>query len=64
MQNTLKHSEPIFIVGMNGSGTTMLLDCLGRHPQLYGFPLHSRVISKMTAGSTRGEILVVGMWMS
>ena len=32
------NSAPVFVVGMNGSGTTMLLDCLGRHPDLYAFP--------------------------
>ena len=37
-------SKPLFIVGMNGSGTTMLLDCLGRHPELYAFPRETRVI--------------------
>jgi len=36
--------EPVFIVGMNGSGTTMLLDCLGRHPMLYGFPRETRTL--------------------
>ncbi|MFO1468548.1 MAG: sulfotransferase [Steroidobacteraceae bacterium] len=36
--------RPIFVVGMNGSGTTMLLDCLGRHPQLYAFPRETRLI--------------------
>lgn len=36
--------EPVFIVGMNGSGTTMLLDCLSRHSQLYGYPRETRVI--------------------
>jgi hypothetical protein len=35
---------PIFVVGMNGSGTTMLLDCLGRHPALYAFPAETRLI--------------------
>jgi Sulfotransferase family len=35
---------PVFVVGMNGSGTTMLLDCLGRHPQLYAFPEETRLI--------------------
>lgn len=35
---------PVFIVGMNGSGTTMLLDCLGRHPALYAFPREVRLI--------------------
>jgi hypothetical protein len=34
----------VFVVGMNGSGTTMLLDCLGRHPQLYAFPKETRLI--------------------
>lgn len=37
-------NAPIFIVGMNGSGTTMLLDSLGRHPQLYGFTRETRLI--------------------
>jgi predicted ATP-binding protein involved in virulence len=27
------HNDPVFIVGMNGSGTTMLLDHLGEHLQ-------------------------------
>ncbi len=35
---------PVFIVGMNGSGTTMLLDSLGRHPELYGFTRETRLI--------------------
>ena len=30
--------QPVFIVGMNGSGTSMMLDSLGRHPQLYAVP--------------------------
>jgi hypothetical protein len=29
---------------MNGSGTTMLLDNLGRHPDLYAFPKETRLI--------------------
>jgi hypothetical protein len=29
---------PVFVVGMNGSGTSMMLDCLGRHPALYAVP--------------------------
>lgn len=28
-------APPVFIVGMNGSGTTMLADSLGKHPDLY-----------------------------
>ena len=31
-------SAPVFVVGMNGSGTSMMLDSLGRHPQLYALP--------------------------
>ena len=30
--------EPVFVVGMNGSGTSMMLDSLGRHPELYAMP--------------------------
>lgn len=37
-------NSPVFIVGMNGSGTTLLLDCLNNHPELYGFPRETRVI--------------------
>lgn len=36
--------KPIFIAGMDGSGTTMLLDCLGLHSKLYAFPNETRVI--------------------
>ena len=35
---------PVFIVGMNGSGTTTLLRCLGRHPEIYSFPLETKVL--------------------
>ena len=28
----------IFVVGYNGSGTTMIAECLGRHQQVYWFP--------------------------
>jgi hypothetical protein len=30
--------EPVFVVGMNGSGTSMMLDSLGRHPELFAVP--------------------------
>ncbi len=36
--------RPIFLVGMNGSGTTLLLDCLDNHPQIYGFKRETKVI--------------------
>ena len=35
---------PVFILGMNGSGTTMLADCLSNHPDLYIFPRETRVL--------------------
>jgi hypothetical protein len=35
---------PIFIVGMNGSGTTMLADALNHHPQIYIHRVESRII--------------------
>jgi len=36
--------RPIFIIGMNGSGTTMLADCLNQHPQIYIHRIESRTI--------------------
>jgi hypothetical protein len=35
---------PVFVVGVNGSGTTMLADCLGHHPDLYMFPEETKVL--------------------
>jgi Sulfotransferase family len=35
---------PVFVVGMNGSGTTMMLDHLGQHPGLYAFPLETYIL--------------------
>lgn len=37
-------NKPIFIIGMNGSGTTMLADCLNHHPDIYIHKVESRVI--------------------
>jgi hypothetical protein len=54
-----KACEPVFVVGMNGSGTTMLLDCLGRHPALYAFPKETRLIPYLMAReSTYGDLRV------
>ena len=39
--------EPIFIVGMNGSGTTMLLDSLGKHPNIFAYPRETRIIPNL-----------------
>jgi hypothetical protein len=47
--NLREECEPVFVVGMNGSGTTMLLDCLGRHPSLYAFPKETRLIPYLMA---------------
>jgi hypothetical protein len=44
MTNSAETSKPVFVVGMNGSGTTMLLDCLDNHPELYGFRRETKVI--------------------
>ena len=41
--------RPLFVVGMNGSGTTMLLDMLGRHSALYAFPFETRLIPYLMA---------------
>lgn len=38
------NTNPIFIVGMNGSGTTMLLDCLSGHRSIFGFVEETRVL--------------------
>lgn len=34
----------IFVVGYNGSGTTMIAECLGRHHQVYWFPGETSLI--------------------
>ena len=36
--------KPVFLVGMNGSGTSMLADCLGQHPELFASYKETRVI--------------------
>jgi hypothetical protein len=41
---TAKPPNQVFIVGMNGSGTTMLLDHLSSHSMLYGFPNETRFL--------------------
>jgi len=44
---------------MNGSGTTMLLDCLGHHPALYAFPKETRLIPYLIARQgTYGDLNV------
>jgi hypothetical protein len=41
---TRSDQTPVFIVGMNGSGTTMMLDHLGHHPDLFGFKLETYIL--------------------
>ena len=54
--------KPIFVVGMNGSGTTMLAECLGRHPEIYMFPQESYVlphyINKSRSYGDLGQLMV------
>ncbi|NML17518.1 sulfotransferase family protein [Azohydromonas caseinilytica] len=38
---------PVFVVGVNGSGTTMLADALGNHPALYMLPRETRVLPSL-----------------
>ena len=44
LEPTVDTPEPVFVVGMNGSGTSMLTESLGRHPDLYAFPGETRMI--------------------
>ncbi len=39
-----KNKGPVFVVGMNGSGTTMLLECLNNHPELFGYKRETKII--------------------
>ena len=41
---TAQLPDQVFIVGMNGSGTTMLLDHLASHSLLFGFPAETQVL--------------------
>jgi hypothetical protein len=43
-EHTVPSHKPVFIVGMNGSGTTMMLDHLGRHPELFGFKTETYIL--------------------
>lgn len=40
---------PVFVVGMNGSGTSMLIDCLGNHPLLFAAARETRTIPRFIA---------------
>jgi hypothetical protein len=46
-RNSPNLKGPVFVVGMNGSGTTMLLECLGRHPSIYSFPGEIKALPRL-----------------
>jgi hypothetical protein len=47
---------PVFVVGMNGSGTTMLLDHLNSHSSLYGFKEETKVLPYFLKASGRYDL--------
>ena len=54
-------APPVFIVGMNGSGTTMLADSLGKHPDLYMFPNEAKVLPFFMHNLNRyGDLSTIG----
>jgi len=44
MTSAPEDASPIFVVGMNGSGTSVLNECLNRHPKIYGFRGETKVL--------------------
>jgi hypothetical protein len=62
-----RSAEPVFVVGMNGSGTTVLLDSLGRHHELYAFPRETRLIPHLYArraqfGDLEDDRIFLRLW--
>ncbi|CAN5294454.1 sulfotransferase [soil metagenome] len=49
--------EPVFVVGMNGSGTSMMLDSLGRHPALYALRDETHMMPYIISQAHRFEDL-------
>jgi hypothetical protein len=49
----LQETMPIFVIGMNGSGTTMLADSLGHHPSRYMFPCETKSIPTFVQRSSQ-----------
>jgi len=45
--------KPIFVVGMNGSGTSMLADCLGQHSSLFATPWETKLIPYLMANISK-----------
>ncbi len=50
--------RPVFVVGMNGSGTTMMLNCLNAHSKLYGFPRETLILPYFIAKSRNYDLSV------
>ncbi len=55
--NGLEDIKPVFIVGMNGSGTTLLLDCLNNHPNVFGFRRETKIIPNYVADAKQNGSL-------
>ena len=58
---------PVFVVGMNGSGTTMMLDCLNGHSRLFGFRRETLIIPHYIAraarsGDLREDVTFLRLW--
>lgn len=61
----LAGSRPVFVVGMNGSGTSMMLDCLGRHPDLYAVPQETLMMPHIIAQAPRfGDLRIDEAFLS
>ena len=46
-------TRAVFIVGMNGSGTTMMLDHLDHHPNLFGFGMETYILPHYLINESR-----------
>jgi hypothetical protein len=44
---------PVFVVGMNGSGTSMLADCLGQHPDLFAAYMETKILPYLLLNAHR-----------
>lgn len=54
----------IFVVGMNGSGTTMLLDHLSSHSLIYGFPAETKSLPYFIKHEPEyGDLMVEGNFL-